>query len=331
MSEWIEGMNRRDFLKRAAGACAAAALPRAEAAEGSQAAPPVTLGLIADLHQDVMHDANRRLSDFVDDMIRRKVDAVVQLGDFCQPKESNREILATWSRFAGPRYHVLGNHDMDGGVKREQTAAFYGMPALHYGFDLGGLRFLVLDGNDRGGAARGYARYIGAGQAAWMKQELEKADKPLIVFVHQPIDHPSGVENGAEIRGLLEAANANGGPARVLACLSGHLHMDYAARIEGIHYVQINSASYYWVGEAGASTASYTPELHQSHPYLRQVAAYRDPLWAVATIDPAGGLLTIEGRRSEWVGAPAFERGVAKDGPNATRIVPAISDRRLAI
>ena len=65
--------------------------------------------------------------------------------------------MAANNAYGGPRHHVIGNHDMDGGFKREQTVAWYGMPARYHAFDHGGVRFITLDGNEGvlyNGAAR---------------------------------------------------------------------------------------------------------------------------------------------------------------------------------
>ena len=48
---------------------------------------PVKIGMIADLHQDVMHDGERRLESFVQAMKNEKPDAVIQLGDFAYPNK----------------------------------------------------------------------------------------------------------------------------------------------------------------------------------------------------------------------------------------------------
>ena len=66
-------------------------------------------------------------------------------GDFCRPKGSDG-IMREWNRFQGPKYHVLGNHDMD--VCNKQTImALWGMPKRYYSFDEGGFHFVVLDRN----------------------------------------------------------------------------------------------------------------------------------------------------------------------------------------
>ena len=323
-------IGRRDFLLRvsvgAGGAIGArAATSSAGKAEGR---PTLRFGLIADVHHDIMHDGIARLEAFVAAMTAARVDFVVQLGDFCRPQEKNRPFLDTWNRFAGPRYHVLGNHDMDGGAKREQTVAFLGLPARYYSFIRGGVKFIVLDGNDPGGAAAGYARYIAPDQAAWLAQELRDGAEPVIVFCHQPLDDPEGIENQVAIRRLLDQGKRPDGSPRVLAVFTGHNHQDWVRTYLGIHYVQINSASYNWIGTR-FNHPSYDAEIHRRHPGISRTCPYRDPLWAVVTLDRDAGVLSIAGRQSAWVGPSPWEVGVTETErwPSITR--PAISDRRL--
>jgi 3',5'-cyclic-AMP phosphodiesterase len=255
---------------------------------------------------------------------------VIELGDFCMARETNRGFLDAWKAFPGPRHHVLGNHDMDGGFSREHAAAFIGMPARHYTFDGGSFLGVVLDGNDPGGKGAGYARYVAADQRAWLERALAAATQPVIVFVHQPFDDAHGAENGAEVRAILEKAES-ARPGRVLATFAGHLHLDYLRMIGGLPYVQINSAAYYWLGEAGQSLDYYPAEIHERFRSLRYVAAYRDPLWALVEVDLAAGEIRISGRRTEWVGPSAAERArMAPDMPNREHIRPAIGDRRIA-
>lgn len=294
-------------------------------------APVTRFGVISDVHQDIIPDAADRITAFVAAMTQAKADFVVELGDFCMPKDTNRAFIAGWNAFAGPRHHVLGNHDMDGGFSREQAAAFYGMPARHYTFDGGSFLGVVLDGNDPGGGSSGYARYIAADQCAWLEKTLAEARQPAILFVHQPLDDAQGVENGTEVRAILEKAE-RGRPGRVLATFAGHLHLDYLRMIGGLPYVQVNSAAYYWLGDAGQSLDYFPAETHERCKSLRYVAAYRGPLWALVEVDLAAGEIRITGRRTEWVGPSAIERAkMPLDRPNREHIRPAIADRRLEV
>ncbi len=318
-------LTRRTFLRRVA------PLPLLLTAAPALGGPRrLCFGLISDVHQDVMPDGVERVGAFVADMQASAADFIIQLGDFCQPHARNAPFLAAWNAFEGARYHVLGNHDMDGGASREKTVEFYGMPGRHYAFDAGPVRGIVLDANDPGGRAGGYRRFIAAEQQAWLRRELEQTDRPVCLFLHQPLDRPAaGVENGEAVRAILERAEA-ARPGTVLAVFAGHFHQDYQWHAEGIPYVQINSASYVWL-PAAAARETYPAEVHRAHPYLRHVAAYRAPLWALATLDLDRGELLLEGRRSEWVGPDPWERGAPEEQYPRDKNRPAISDRQLAL
>lgn len=315
-------LTRRDFLTTLSAVPLAAALP----AFAADAAPPLRFGLITDVHQDIIHDAPARLSAFVEEMTRRKVDFIAQLGDFCIPKEANRGFLEVWERFEGPRYHVLGNHDMDGGFSREQTVKFYGMPDRHYAFKQGGVTFVVLDGNDPGGKLSGYKRFIAREQADWLRDQLAKTDGPIVVLIHQPLDRDGGVENHAEIRRILRGDG--GRRPNVLAVFSGHLHQDYLASVDGVNHVQLNSAAYHWMGEKYQHT-SFNAAIDKAHPYSRYTCPYRGPLWAVVTIDPATGTVAIEGRKTEWVGGSPWDVGATAASHPPAIVRPEVSSRTI--
>ncbi len=291
---------------------------------------PKTLrfGICSDVHKDIMHDADSRLRTFVDRMNRERVDLIIHLGDFCRPIPANDGFLAIWRSFDGPRHHVLGNHDMDGGATREQTVACWGMPAKYYAFDAGGFHFIVLDGNDKTDPPQqGYARYIGTEQQQWLREELARTDLPTLVFSHQSLDTENGVANSGAIRGILEQARQADGRPKVLACFSGHFHMDYCRQINGIYHVQINSMSYFWMG-GKCQHVRYSPEIDRDHPWIRYTAPYEDPLFAIVTLH-ADGTISIEGTQSKWVGPSPWDVGYPQDRKD--QIAPQISSRRLEI
>ena len=174
-------------------------------------ARPLRFGVIADVHKDVMHDADQRLAAFVERATEAKVDFIIQMGDFCVPKVANQGFMDIWRRWKGPNYHVIGNHDTDGGYSREQTVAYYDMPSRYYSFEEGDFHFVVLDGNDRpADHVSGYPCYINAEQQAWLKEDLSATTRPTLVMVHQSLERPEdgGVQNGEAIRRILEEAAA---------------------------------------------------------------------------------------------------------------------------
>ena len=77
-------------------------------------------------------------------------------------------------------------------------------------------------------------------------------------------------------------------------------------------------------------TETYPPEIHKKYKYLTHVAAYRDPLWALVTVDLDRGELVLEGRRTEWVGPDPWARGETTPRPRED-LHPWISDRRLKL
>lgn len=295
-------------------------------ASGEPKQKSLRFGVCADVHKDVMHDADARLKVFIDRMNREEVDFIIQLGDFCRPYERNSSFMTIWRSFKGPAYHVLGNHDMDGGFTREQTVAYWNAPGKYYAFDRGGFRFIVLDGNDKTEPAQsGYARHIGAAQQQWLRRQLETTDHPIIIFSHQSLETQGGVENDEAIRTILEDANRTTGKRKVIACFSGHHHIDHCRRINDIDYIQINSMSYFWMG-GDYQYVRYSAKIDKEYPWIKYTAPYRDPLFALITLD-ADGIIRIEGTRSAWVGPSPSNLGYTKDNDN--RIVPVISTRCL--
>lgn len=287
-------------------------------------AKPVRFGVIADLHHGLQPDAERRLDAFLAAVESQKPEFLVQMGDFCHPTPAGRALVKRWEQFSGPLHHVLGNHDMDLGAKRE-IMDVWGMTEPYYALDAGAFRLLVLDCNFilKGGKHVDYDHgnyYIESSlrdrvspeQIEWLRGELAKPGKPAVILSHQSLDEVwTGytVPNRLEVRRVIDEANARA-PGSVVACLCGHHHLDEASVINGVHYVHINSASYFWAGDGFGSEGAR--------------AVYHDPLFAFVTLDPAGSL-RIEGRRS------MFEKPdpAATGYPNAARLHARISDRVL--
>ena len=290
----------------------------------------VRFGICADVHKDVMHDADRRLQVFIDEMNLGNMDFIIELGDFMQPQDYNASFLNIWNSFDGPAYHVLGNHDMDNShgerFSREFTVGYLDMPSRYYSFDRKDFHFIVLDGNDtKDPPQMGYARYLGIEQLEWLKQDLANTNSRVIVFSHQSIEDPEGVENGTEVRRILEEANRQSGIKKVIACFSGHHHIDHDTEINGIHYIQVNSMSYVWLG-GEYQHVRYGREIDEQYPYIKYTTPYQDPVFATVEIDTRGSI-RISGRESSWVGPDPWELGYPEEQRSVTG--PRISSREL--
>lgn len=320
-------MDRKSFLTTTGMAGGALLLDRIPGLKPAR--KKIRFGIIADLHHDIMHDGPERLSAFIKEMNTVSPDFIIQMGDFCYPKKENQPLMDIWNSFKGPAYHVIGNHDTDGGYKREQVVTFWKSKGKYYSFDANGFHFIILDGNEHNDSdARppGYARFISATQLEWLKNDLENTSSPTIVFCHQGLDNDAGgLENGTLLRYTLEQANQPG-KQKVMAVFTGHHHQDYYNHINGIHYIQINSASYQWLGDK-FTEIRYSGSVDKTHPWIKYTVPYKEPLWALVEITD-NGAIRIKGRKTEFVGSSPEKLGV-----NLVEyiypIVPFISDREI--
>ena len=287
----------------------------------------IKIGLVADVHQDIIHDGWARMRVFVDEMKQQKVDALVQLGDFAMPHRKNQAFLDVWNDYDGPKHHVLGNHDTDSGFSKEQTMGWWGMPERYYSFDVGGWHFIVLDGNDKNpGKWSGYVRYIAEDQREWLAKDLASTKAPTMIFSHQTLESDSGVANSQEVRSVLEEANRDAGWQKVYACLCGHHHTDGLTEIAGIRYIHVNSMSYKWVG-GRQKQRRFADHIEQAYPLVSHTAPYQDPLYTTLTLDPETGLLGIEGKETKFVPPTPTELELR----NAKGMLPTITARNIQI
>ena len=65
--------------------------------------------------------------------------------------------------------------------------------------------------------------------------------------------------------------------------------------------------------------------------HLRNVAAYREPLWALVTVDLERGELVVEEKRTEWVGPDPWARGAPESAYPREKNRPTVSPRRIAL
>ena len=238
--------------------------------------------------------------------------------------------MAIWNSYNGKKYHVIGNHDMDGGFTRDQVVEFWKAQDKYYSFDMSGYHFIVLDGNEENPSKErpsGYARYIGKEQLAWLANDLNNTSLPTIIFCHQGLDNDmGGIYNATESRLILEKANEQAEYQKVQFVFSGHHHQDYYNQINGIHYIQINSMSYQWLGDA-YKTIRYSDEVDRNFPWIKYTVPYKDPIWAYVEITE-GNTFKLFGKKTEFVGPSPSELNVdmSKYG---YPIVPEISNKQI--
>lgn len=273
----------------------------------------IKFGVCSDLHHDLIFDAPMRLNAFIDDMIEKKADFIIQLGDFCEPIAKNKIIMDIWDRFEGQKHHVIGNHDLElNRYSRDQLMNFWNSVAPYYSFDLKGFHFVILDGNEyysKHEKLNEYYRFISEEQRQWLESDLDKTNLPVFVFIHAGLDNDlAGIAESVRIRHIFELANDKAGFRKVQMVFSGDQHNDYHNVINGIHYIQINSMSNHYHDKKYVSN-DFPEELVKEYPNLDWMAYYKEPLWAYIEITKTGHL-KLFGKKTQFVGKTPEECGM---------------------
>ena len=254
-------------------------IPSVALAKNFKKGKPIKLGVIADLHGGLAVDAESRLDAFLDAMKDAQCDTLVQLGDFAFPNQAHQVFPDKFNGAHSQTLHVIGNHEFDHGLTREDCCAAWGIRASYYRQDVGDVRVMVLDGNEKGSPDHqgGYPSYIGEKQLKWLRQELEESEKPVLIMSHQPLAGVAAVDNASEVQKLLSEYKQ-----KILLCLNGHTHVDTLVQVDGVAYLHINSASYYWVG--GKTRMAY----------------YSKPLFTLIEIDPHAATIHVSSSQGSW-------------------------------
>ena len=217
----------------------------------------IRFGVITDIHHGFLTDVNKRLQIFVDTCNALKVDFIIQIGDFslAMNEAEAGSFLAIWNSFQGPRYHVLGNHDMDRNSK-SKVMKFLGMDKNYYSFDMKGYHFVVMDGNyikkddgtfidyDHGNYFSMNRDWHGDKQLLWFSQDLANTTLPTVRFSHL---HRQAKDR-KQVEAIVSEANREAGYKKVLLSLNGHGHQDVEEIVDGVPYVEIPTASHKWNG-----------------------------------------------------------------------------------
>lgn len=296
-------------------------------------AQSIKFAIISDIHPDIMHDGEKRLQDFLDAASKSKVDFIIDLGDFSQVKPENQRMVDLWNNFSGDKYHVIGNHDADNCTK-EEFMKFVTMPSRYYSFDKGNFHFIVLDPNNlyTDGKYIPYSHgnfYVDKSQRAhidpeqleWLKNDVEKTKKRCILFSHQCLENT--VSNREKVRALLEAENKRAGFKKIVVAFSGHDHTNYEREINGITYIQINSASNQWVGDDYVCESRFDEQTNKEHPSLKYVVPWEKSIYAIVKVDDKG--LQLKGKTSRFI-APTPEEMKIADSFFPFPLVPWIKD-----
>ncbi len=258
-------MNRRTFLYRTATfTIGTTILPWAKASASLDI--NITFGLTTDSHYADREPAGTRyykqslakMEEFVKVMNQEQVDFVVHLGDF-KDEDAQKDAEDTlgylqaleekYGQFDGPRYHCVGNHDVDSITKQQFLANIentgIAKESSYYSFDRQGIHFVVLDANyHRDGRDQFYKEganwqdpNIPQVELDWLEKDLANTDHPVIMFCHHPLyeylDHGNQyhVNNYKDVQAIMEESG------KVRAVFQGHVHNEQFETVNGIHYI----------------------------------------------------------------------------------------------
>ena len=300
-------VSRRGFI---AGAAAATAVC-GKAADGK--VDSVRFLAFADIHYCpgvFPHDSREWLERVLARANACKVDFVIHAGDFSHNPAKDSDYVQRYNDFAIPTYHTLGNHDTEGCTLAETLAA-YRMKCGHYHFDRNGFRFVVLDTNYFREEDGRFVHFEGGNyrkvpssrswtcsdeEYAWAEDVLKNSPFPCVVFMHQSCERErGGMPDWRRMRDLFQSVNSKHG-GRVRLVVNGHHHTDGLRFIDGIPYLDLNSANYKYYAE---SHKLYPAAYRKAHTGASHVIAWEDPISAVITLD-AEGRLKIEGEHSSF-------------------------------
>jgi predicted phosphodiesterase len=295
-ANWI--VTRRDFLKASGFVVSGLSLGAPSIfAVNRGSNTKVSFGIVTDAHYAdsaprgtrFYKESVAKMTECVDFMNVKKVDFLIELGDFKDQGDPAKEketltyleaIEQIFQHFRGPRYHVLGNHDVDS-ISKEQFLTRVENTGIssesnYYSFDLKELHFVVLDANymaDGSDYDHGNFHWtdtnISQKELDWFKNDLAASSKPVIVFVHQQLDGTGNhsVKNAAEVRQIMQESE------KVLAVFQGHNHAGHYSYIEGIHYYTLKAM----VEGSGENNNSYAiVEVHDNQNIV--VRGYRSAM-----------------------------------------------------
>jgi len=289
----------------------------------------IRFAVFTDFHYDFIHDGDERLKELISRLKQEEIQFAVSLGDLCRPFSENRKIMEQLRECGIPMVFVIGNHDIEMSEQRE-VIEFLGIENDYYSFVKEDVKFIILNAcyEKRDGICRSHFRdefdrekdiypVIPDEQIAWLRDEMQDEHLRYVIFSHHSLVNnfrDRGIVNRKEIRKIIETGN-------VLLCMNGHDHGDECWEINGIPYFTLNSASYIWHGMR--EIYSYAPEVHERCPWLKYILMYKEPLYAVITIDEER--LSVKGMESSYQTITPREAGIGNKW-NGIRLAPRISD-----
>ncbi len=219
------------------------------------------IAIITDIHhgpqshtKEAGWDALKVVRDFVRHAGEQGADLVLDLGDRISDtnRETDRQVTAevagVLGTFGGPRYHVLGNHDVNN-LSVEDSEEILDQSMQSQVVDLGEMRLILWQPGVK--ITRGVGFPEAASGLPWLVEALEADERPAIIATHVPLSGHSQVGNYyfernpeystyPDNRTVLEAVEATG---KAALWLSGHVHWNTLNNVRGLPHVTVQSVS----------------------------------------------------------------------------------------
>lgn len=223
----------------------------------------IKFGLFSDLHSNLPGTeergyGSRSLSDMRNGLARFEsagADFAICLGDMTQPARDKaeqyqqiRDIVSEWNSYRMPVHAVFGNHEFQQ-LSWQEVFEIWNVKRGYFSFDLGEIRFLILDTNIRPDGVHFSEDdfdwcygIIDQEQIQWLKEQLSEK-KRTFIFTHanlhfDPTDEHVQfyqIVNHEEVVTILADAGC------VDTVFQGHHHTYWAGRKDGIRFVNISS------------------------------------------------------------------------------------------
>lgn len=211
-----------------------------------QTAQQPKIGLLNDLHYDGGVQSMNRLYESVAVLNQGNIGHLLVLGDLVDAtNEGNakrllHEVSALCDSFHGTVHYLPGNHDLDH-LSKAQFFNELGCAgdSARCRFASEGVTCICIDGNytpdgteyDNGNFTWEKS-CVPEEQVAWLREQLEAAAGPVLLFSHQRIDVAGdyAIQNHAEVREVIRQSG------KVKAVFQGHQHADDLKQIDGTAY-----------------------------------------------------------------------------------------------
>lgn len=217
------------------------------------------LAVITDLHHssapelEGARDVRDLAASFAANAIDWGADLVLVLGDHIFDNSRDRdlamvsEVATALSAFSGPRFHVLGNHDVVN-LSRENSEAAFGQQLSSRAVDLGELRLVLWQPTVSYSEFEGFPSPMA--DLPWLVDVLHADPRPAIIASHVPVSgHSQAGNRYFELQpgnatypdhvAIREAVVATG---KAAIWLSGHVHQNTICHVHDTWHLTLQAA-----------------------------------------------------------------------------------------